>query len=255
LIAFALALGLAGEAASAARVVNPASARQAIANSAIVAVDAELSALAADGRATDLAARLDLIAHDRTIADVAQEWLLDRGLHALARLEPTARSRETVLRLASRTPIVFTRIDPDHGERATPLYDTGATARFVLRHWERNAARKAAEADLAAGRTATVERFAGRAGHGDQDAARAGISDAFKAAAPSFLSSQEDDGASAVSHRLQSAIDQFNAQAVPTMKLSMSVGIEELPGKTDIPLDELLSRADRAMYEKKRRRS
>ena len=189
-LAFALALGLAGEVASAARVVDPSSARQSIANSAIVAVDAEISALAADGRATDLAARLDLIAHDRTITDVAQEWLLDRGLHALARLEPTPRSRETVLRLLSRTPIVYTQVDPDHGDRATPLYDTAATARFVLRNWDRNAARKAAEADLAAGRPAVVERFAGRAGQGGQDAVRAGIADAFRRAAPAVLSAQ-----------------------------------------------------------------
>jgi hypothetical protein len=189
-IALALALGLAGEAASAARVVDPASARQAISNSAIVAVDAEISALAAHGRATDLAARLDLIAHDRTITDVAQEWLLDRGLHALARLEPTPRSRETVLRLHSRTPIVYTQIDPDHGDRAAPLYDTAATARFVLRNWDRNAARKAAEADLAAGRAAVVERFAGRAGHDDQDAVRTGIADAFRTAAPAVLPAQ-----------------------------------------------------------------
>jgi hypothetical protein len=189
-IALALALGLAAEAASAARVVDPASARQAIENSAIVAVDAEISALAADNRATDLAARLDLIAHDRTITDVAQEWLLDRGLHALARLEPTSRSRETVQRLVSRTPIVYTRIDPDHGDRATPLYDTAATARFVLRNWDRNDARITAQADLAMARTAVVERFAGRAGHGEQDAVRAGIADAFRTATPAALSSQ-----------------------------------------------------------------
>jgi hypothetical protein len=189
-IALALALGLAGEVASAARVVDPASLRQAISNPAILAVDAELSALAGDGRATDLAARLDLIAYDRTIADVAQEWLLDRGLHALGRLEPTPRSRATVLRLVSRTPIVYTRVDPDHGDRATPLYDTAATARFVLRNWDRNAARKAAVADLAAGRATVVERFAGRAGQGDQDAVRAGIADAFRAAAPTLLPAQ-----------------------------------------------------------------
>ena len=39
------------------------------------------------------------------------------------------------------------------------------------------------------------------------------------------------------------------------MRVSMSVGIEELPGASDTPLDVLLSRADRAMYEKKRRRA
>ena len=39
------------------------------------------------------------------------------------------------------------------------------------------------------------------------------------------------------------------------MRISMSVGIEELSSNSDTPLDVLLSRADRAMYEKKRRRA
>ncbi|HEX9708082.1 MAG TPA: MASE1 domain-containing protein [Steroidobacteraceae bacterium] len=61
------------------------------------------------------------------------------------------------------------------------------------------------------------------------------------------------DGATTVGHRLQVAIDRFNAQTAPSMRLAMSIGIEELPYRSDIPLDELLLRADRAMYEKKRR--
>lgn len=67
-----------------------------------------------------------------------------------------------------------------------------------------------------------------------------------------FALLDEDDGASVISHRLQAAIDRFNAKTVSTMRLSMSVGIEELPCESEIPLDELLSRADRAMYQKKR---
>ena len=63
----------------------------------------------------------------------------------------------------------------------------------------------------------------------------------------------DHDGAVAVGNRLQSEIDKFNAQAVPSMRVSMSIGIEELPCSSDTPLDVLLSRADRAMYEKKKR--
>ena len=190
IVSIALVLAFAGQAALAARVVDPASARQVIANPAIEAIGAQLAALAAEGRVSDLAARIDLIANDRTISDVAQEWLLDRGLHALARLEPTGRASEAVLRLVARDPIVYTRVDPDHGDRATPLYDTGATARFVFRNWERNAARGAAQADLAAGRAAIVERFAGRAGDREWDPVRAGIGDAFRTAAPALLAAQ-----------------------------------------------------------------
>ena len=67
-----------------------------------------------------------------------------------------------------------------------------------------------------------------------------------------FALLDEHDGATAVSARLQAEIERFNAQVVPTMRVSMSVGIEELNRTADTPLDVLLSRADRAMYEKKR---
>ena len=162
IIALALALSLGGPAVHAARVVDPATARQAIANPAVIARDAELTSLATGNRATELAARLEVIARDPAITDVAQEWLLDRGLHAIARIAPTSEARAAVARLSARRPTVYTRVDPDHGERATPLYDAGATARFVLRNWDRAAAREAARANLAAGTTAAVDRYAAR---------------------------------------------------------------------------------------------
>jgi hypothetical protein len=183
----ALALALAAGEAQAAQIVDPAAARLAISTPAIVARDGELAALAAAGRATELAARLERIAHDATIPAISQEWLLDRGLHALARGTPTPAARSSVTRLAARRPLVYTRIDPDHGNRATPLYDTGATARFVLRQWDRAEARDAAAADIAAGRTAAVARFADAASGG---AVRDGIADAFRAAPPAALAAQ-----------------------------------------------------------------
>jgi hypothetical protein len=183
----ALALGLSAPPALAARVVDPESVRLALAVPAVAAQDAELAALAAASRATDLAARLERIANDATQTDVAREWLLDRGLHALARITPTREARSTVSRLTERRPAVYARIDPDHGDRATPLYDAGATARFVLRAWDRASARDAAAADLAAGRGAVVERFAAsRAGA----PAALGIADAFRSAPAAQLAAQ-----------------------------------------------------------------
>jgi diguanylate cyclase (GGDEF)-like protein len=70
-----------------------------------------------------------------------------------------------------------------------------------------------------------------------------------------FALLDEHDGASVVTQRLQAEVDQFNAEVVPTLRVSMSVGIEELPCTSDTPLDLLLSKADRAMYEKKKRRA
>jgi len=67
-----------------------------------------------------------------------------------------------------------------------------------------------------------------------------------------FALLDEGDGANTITQRLHAAIDRFNEQAAPSGRLAMSIGIEELPRKSEIPLDELLTRADRAMYEKKR---
>jgi hypothetical protein len=187
IVGFAMALGLASDAAMAARVVDPASARRAVSSPAVVARDSELTALASGGRSTELGARLEGIARDATLNDVAQEWLLDRGLHALARSAPSPAARASVSRLALRKPLVFVRVDPDHGDRATPLYDAGATARFVLRHWDRVAARDVAAAEIAAGRTAAILRFAGTS---EGDPVRDGIADAYRAASRGALASQ-----------------------------------------------------------------
>lgn len=188
--ALAVALEFLSLPAFAARVVDPATARQEIANSIVAARDAELTVLAAGGRATELAARLELIAHDSTLTDVAQEWLLDRGLHSLARIAPTPAARATVARLASRVPVVYARIDPDHGDRATPLYDAGATARFVQRNWERIAARATAQAELAASLTQAVDRYVLHAADDDRDPVLAGIAEAFRDAPMAQLAAQ-----------------------------------------------------------------
>jgi diguanylate cyclase (GGDEF)-like protein len=69
-----------------------------------------------------------------------------------------------------------------------------------------------------------------------------------------FALLDEQDGTNAVNTRLHAAIEKYNSQLVPSMRLSMSIGIEELPCESDTALDVLLSRADRAMYERKRKR-
>jgi hypothetical protein len=198
LFTLALALGLACGAAAAARVVDPATARQAIENSAVRARGAELTALAAGNRASELAARLDVIARDAALTDVAQEWLLDRGLHELARITPTPTARAAVARLALRAPTVYASIEPEHGERATPLYDAGATARFVIRNWDRNEARTIAVTELAAGNTRPVDRFAAHAADDAHSPVLSGIAEAFRAAPAPQLVAQRSAVASAI---------------------------------------------------------
>ena len=54
------------------------------------------------------------------------------------------------------------------------------------------------------------------------------------------------------SGRLQAAIDDFNRNAGQSYRLSMSVGVEDLPASAETSLEALLSRADIAMYGRKR---
>ena len=58
--------------------------------------------------------------------------------------------------------------------------------------------------------------------------------------------------ADAGSKRLQAQIDEFNRQSGKPYRLSMSYGTEVLPTTSEMSLEELLSRADSAMYERKR---
>lgn len=183
-------LCLAAMPALAAEVVDPATARRATLDPAVVAIDAGLASLAAAGRVPELALRLQRISADPALAPVAREWLLDRGLHELARQTPTPEARAVVGQLTERRPEVFTRVDPDHGERVIPLYDTAATARFVLRAWERAQARSLAAADLAAGRAAVVQRFASRSAVAGSDSVREGIVEAFESAPALQLAAQ-----------------------------------------------------------------
>jgi diguanylate cyclase (GGDEF)-like protein len=60
--------------------------------------------------------------------------------------------------------------------------------------------------------------------------------------------------AEAGSKRLQRQIDEFNGLSGKVYRVSMSFGIEELPATAETTLEELLSRADTAMYERKRGR-
>jgi hypothetical protein len=179
----------------AAQLIDPAAARRAIAEPSVVAIGASLSTLAESGRTSELALQVRRISIDRTLEPVAREWLLDRGLHALARQQPTPEARTVVQQLAGRPPEVFGRADPDHGDQATPLYDTGATARFVLRAWQRSDARAAAEADLAAGRTQLIERFAAT----PSGPLRQGIVEAIEFAPPAQLAPQRNAAAAAMS--------------------------------------------------------
>ncbi len=188
--AMMIALSLAMTPAIAAQVIDRAAARRAVADPGTVAAGAQLAAFARNGAVDALAAELQSLASDRRMDPVAREWLLDRGLQELAPLAPTPKARSVVETLKARGPAIFVPADPDHGGFAVPLFDIGATARFVLNCWQRAAAREETRAALLAGRTSAVGRFALQSGLAERDPTRAGIADAYATVLIRALASQ-----------------------------------------------------------------
>src|SRR6185295_7642615 len=147
-----------------------------------MAADARLTHAMQSSATDTLVAELQSIDADRQLEPVARESLLDRGMHALARLAPTPAARALAGQLKARAPQIYVRADPDHADRAVPLYDIGATARFVLDSWQRSAVRDQTAAALQAGLSTSVDRFARGAGEAERDPGRSGMIDAFAAA-------------------------------------------------------------------------
>ena len=116
---------------------------------------------------------------------------------------------------------------PDHGDRWTPLYGAAGIVRFG----------SLAAYDLIADAAKLLDQV-----FRESDVVARVGGDEFAV----FAVLDEHDGAGAFNERLAAAIDRFNAQAVPSMRISMSIGIEELPSQSATPLDVLLSRAGRS---------
>lgn len=181
------ALWLAAATVHAQQVVQSSAVQKATASAAATEQAQRLSALAARNATGELVAELQRLAQDPAAASIIHEWLLDRGLHELSRLQPTPAATSLLHTISQRAPRIFVQVDPDHGTHAVPLYDPGATARFVLRKWDRRQARDEASAALAANLNTPIERFAADNSTPDTDAAKAGIVDAFRAATPQTL--------------------------------------------------------------------
>jgi hypothetical protein len=161
-------------------VVTRSAARGVATQSATLTRAQRLTALRESGAADALVAEIEQLIADRSQTALARESLLDRGLHELARVPPTPAGRSLLERVARQEPQIFVRVDPDHGTHAVPLYDPAATARFVLKQWDRTTARQLALSALAANGTWPLERFARDATPPTQDAVKAGIEDAFR---------------------------------------------------------------------------
>jgi diguanylate cyclase (GGDEF)-like protein len=66
-----------------------------------------------------------------------------------------------------------------------------------------------------------------------------------------FALVEGSNAAATISTHLQAKIDAINHRAGTPFHLSMSFGIEELSGQVDISLEDLIARADLAMYKQK----
>ena len=194
-----IALWLVMAPAGAVQVIDLATARRATADAATISIEAQLTRAAQSGAVDVLAAQLQSLATDRRMDPAALEWLLDRGLHELTLLSPTPQAQALVESLKPRAPQVFVRADPDHGGFPVPLYDLGATARFVQNSWRRAAAYEETRAALRAGQTSAIERFARGIDTPERDPVRAGIVDAYLTAPPSLLAHQRDAVITAIS--------------------------------------------------------
>jgi hypothetical protein len=126
----------------------------------------------------------------QTLDAVATEWLLDSGLHALRQLPVTPAARALAAELATRAPRVYARVEPEHRRGAAPLYDAGATARYVMREWARGEARVAAAQALDVGSTRTLDTWLAMDGSPRAAAVRDGLVDAWRAAGTSQLAGQ-----------------------------------------------------------------
>jgi hypothetical protein len=183
--------------AEAREVVDAYAVRKALADAAVVSEAQRLDTLADRQAAAELVSALARLPQVAAKGTIAHDWLLDRGLHALATVKPTPSARALVQQIALEQPQIFIRVDPDHGQHAVPLYDPGATARFVLRTWERTAVRERAAAALVANERWPIEHFA-RAETAADDSTRSGVVDAFRTADPSLLARQRDALAAAL---------------------------------------------------------
>jgi hypothetical protein len=163
-------------------VVSRAAVQETMASAAVVARMQRYAALGDAGATDALVLELQQLQADAALSALARESLLDRGLHELTRVPPTAAGRSLLEDITRRPAGIFVRIDPDHGGQATALYDPAATARFVLRRWDRKAAAQQATAALAANQDGPIGRYARGELPLELDPARAGIADAFSAA-------------------------------------------------------------------------
>jgi hypothetical protein len=171
-------------------VVNGAAVQKAINQTTVQQATKRLDEFARRKSVGELVAELENLAEKTPSGTIEHEWLLDRGLHALASLQPTPAARAFAARIAQHTPQIFARLDPDHGAHVAPLYDPAATARFVLRNWERAHARNQALAALDAQQSSPLDRFAQNDAPIEVDAIKSGIADAYRAANIDALAQQ-----------------------------------------------------------------
>jgi hypothetical protein len=173
-----------------AMLIDVAAARRASSTPPASAAAARLSQHASRGSTDAVVAELRAILVDPTLEPAAQEWLLDAGLHALHGLPVTPAARALAEELAIRPPRVYVQVEPEHGNRAVPLYDVGAVARYAIRDWTRDEARTAAAQALARGSPAALEGWSPQDTSRRGMARRDGILDAWRSAKIKQLAGQ-----------------------------------------------------------------
>ena len=181
MIASLILVAIGATQSASATVVDVATARRAIGTPSAAATAARIEQHASRGSTDALVGELRAVLADPTLEAAAQEWLLESGLHGLRRLPATPAARALVAELSTRAPRIFTRVEPEHGRQAVPLYDVGAVARNTEREWARGEARVAATKALALGNADALEAWMAQDDTPRGRAVRNGILDAWRA--------------------------------------------------------------------------
>ena len=190
MIAKLILLALGAAQGAPATVVDVAAARRATEAPSVAATVARMEQHAARGSTDALVGELRAVLEDPTLEPAAQEWLLESGLHMLRRLPVTAAARALTGALSTRAPRIFTRVEPEHGHQAAPLYDVGAVARYAERDWTRSEARASTAHSLGLGTPKALDAWLGQDESPRGKAVRDGILDAWRAASVAELARQ-----------------------------------------------------------------
>ncbi len=153
---------------------------------------AAMKQLAAAGALDQLVYEIDRTTVRTDITIVEQDRLIIEGLRLLSTLVPTDSAWQLADSLAATVPRIHVLHEEGRG-RTTPLYDIGAQARWLRRHWLSERAHNEALARIRAADPAVLDVFDKSLSPDPVASERNGVERAFRSADSNKLLSYRDD--------------------------------------------------------------